>query len=131
MKPDEIKLRITSYADDLINKLFPNDNFFNKLKGATAKYWIKQNVWKLDKILTNFVDKDGEINMIDTVNFFVNEIFNENEEFTLDIQSLFENNQLSQYLPNKIIVFTKSDLVKLFDIPQPKPIISVSEEQNC
>jgi hypothetical protein len=32
MKPDEIKLRITSYADDLINKLFPNDNFFNKLK---------------------------------------------------------------------------------------------------
>lgn len=131
MKPDEIKLRITSYADDLINKLFPNDNFFNKLKGATAKYWIKQNVWKLDKILTNFVDKDGEINMVDTVNFFVNEIFNENEEFTLDIQSLFENNQLSQYLPNKIIVFTKSDLVKLFDIPQPKPIISVSEEQNC
>lgn len=131
MKPDEIKLRITSYADDLINKLFPNDNLFNKLKGATAKYWIKQNVWKLDTILTNFVDKDGEINMVDTVNFFVNEIFNENEEFTLDIQSLFENNQLSQYLPNKIIVFTKSDLVKLFDIPQPKPIISVSEEQNC
>lgn len=131
MKPDEIKLRITSYADDLINKLFPDDNFFNKLKGATAKFWIKQNVWKLDTILTNFVDKDGEINMVDTVNFFVTEIFNENEEFTLDIQSLFENNQLSQYLPNKIIVFTKSDLVKLFDIPQPKPIISVSEEQNC
>ena len=131
MKPDEIKLRITSYADDLINKLFPNDNFFDKLKGATAKYWIKQNVWKLDTILTNFVDKDGEINMVDTVNFFVNEIFNENEEFTLDIQSLFENKQLSQYLPNKIIVFTKADLVKLFDIPQPKPIISVSEEQNC
>jgi hypothetical protein len=131
MKPDEIKLRINNFADDLINKLFPNDNFFNKLKGATAKFWIKQNVWKLDTILTNFVDKDGEINMVDTVNFFVNEIFNENEEFTLDIQSLFENNQLSQYLPNKIIVFTKSDLVKLFDIPQPKPIISVSEEQNC
>lgn len=131
MKPDEIKLRITSYADDLINKVFPNDNLFNKLKAATAKYWIKQNVWKLDTILINFVDKDGEINMVDTVNFFVNEIFNENEEFTLDIQSLFENNQLSQYLPNKIIVFTKSDLVKLFDIPQPKPIISVTEEQNC
>lgn len=116
MKPDEIKLRINNFADDLIGKLFSSDDMFGKLKSATAKYWLKQNIWKLTPILNNFVDETGDINIRDAVNFFSEELFDENGQYIIDIQKLLNGNSLSQYLPNKTVLFTKRDLEKMFNI---------------
>jgi hypothetical protein len=116
MKPDEIKLRINNFADDLIGKLFSSDDMFGKLKSAAAKYWLKQNIWKLTPILNNFVDETGDINIRDAVNFFSEELFDENGRYVIDIQKLLNGNSLSQYLPNKTVLFTKNDLLKMFNI---------------
>lgn len=116
MKPDEIKLRINNFADDLIGKLFSSDDMFGKLKSAAAKYWLKQNIWKLTPILNKFVDETGDINIRDAVNFFTEELFDENGQYIIDIQKLLNGNSLSQYLPNKTVLFTKNDLLKMFNI---------------
>jgi hypothetical protein len=134
MKPDEIKLRINNFADDLIGKLFSSDDMFGKLKSAAAKYWLKQNIWKLTPILNNFVDETGDINIKDAVNFFTEELFDENGQFTLNLQTIVNNPQINQFLPNKIILFNRKDFTKMFGLPDeiiiPKSIESNNNNEN-
>jgi hypothetical protein len=78
IEPQEIQLRLETYVYDIINQIFPGNDVFNKLKSTTAKYWVKQNIWKMDNILNNFVDKDGLIDIEETINFYVDSMFDEN-----------------------------------------------------
>lgn len=114
MKPDELKLRVCNYADGLIDKIFPQQDMFSKLKGATAKYWVKQNIWRLDDILCAFVDCNGEIDPEEAMEFYASEIFDENGQFSINIKDIMPESGVSQFLPNKMIVFTKADLKHIF-----------------
>jgi hypothetical protein len=96
---------------------------FNKLKSTTAKYWVKQNIWRMDSILNNFVDKEGLIDIEDTINFYVDSMFDENGKFSINLGDLIQGTSLESLIPNKTIIFSKNDLMKLFNIHCSTPTV--------
>lgn len=121
IEPQEIQLRLETYVYDIINQIFPGNDVFNKLKSTTAKYWVKQNIWRMDSILNNFVDKEGLIDIEETINFYVDSMFDENGKFSINLQDLIHGTSLETLIPNKTIIFSKNDLMKLFNISCPYP----------
>ena len=116
IEPQEIQLRLETYVNDIINQIFPGNDMFNKLKSTTAKYWVKQNIWRMDNILNNFVDRDGLIDIEETINFYVNSMFDENGKFSINLGDLIQGTSLESLIPNKTIIFSKNDLMKIFGI---------------
>lgn len=116
MKPDEIKLRVRNYANELIDDLFPNTDLFNKLKAATAKFWVDQNIWKLDEILSQFVDCNGDIDTVSASKIYSETLFDATGRFSMDIRTLVNNQTLNRYLPDSVVLFTKDDLNTIFGI---------------
>jgi hypothetical protein len=127
INPQEIQLRLESYVFDVINQVFPGNDVFNKLKSTTAKYWVKQNIWRMDSILNNFVDKDGLIDIEETINFYVDSMFDENGKFSINLQDLIQGTTLETLIPNKTIIFSKNDLMKLFNISCETSIPPINE----
>lgn len=125
--PQEIQLRLETYVFDIISQVFPGNDMFNKLKSTTAKYWVKQNIWRMDSILNNFVDKDGLIDIEDTINFYVDSMFDENGKFSINLGDLIQGTSLESVIPNKTIIFNKNDLMKLFGINYQPPIPNPNE----
>ena len=123
IEPQEIQLRLETYVNDIINQIFPGNDMFNKLKSTTAKYWVKQNIWRMDNILNNFVDREGLIDIEETINFYVNSMFDENGKFSINLGDLIQGTSLETLIPNKTIIFNKNDLMKLFNINCPAPTV--------
>ena len=115
MKIDEIKLRINQFINGTIDLYLPPNNFFDKMKNATAKLWIDQNMWRLHKVLNSFGDQNGEIDVEKIMCYYEDSLF-ENDELRLDVKSMIPRQYewLNDYLPNKIILFKKEDLKHLF-----------------
>jgi hypothetical protein len=126
IEPQEIQLRLETYVYDIINQIFPGNDMFNKLKSTTAKYWVKQNIWRMDSILNNFVDKEGLIDIEETINFYVDSMFDENGKFSINLGDLIQGTSLESLIPNKTIIFSKNDLMKLFNIHCPAPTVSTT-----
>ena len=63
MKIDEVKLRINQFVQGTIDLYMPPTNFIDKMKNATAKLWVDQNMWKLYKAIDNFGDQNDEIDI--------------------------------------------------------------------
>jgi hypothetical protein len=114
---------LETYVSDIINQIFPGNDMFNKLKSTTAKYWVKQNIWRMDSILNNFVDKEGLIDIEETINFYVDSMFDENGKFSINLGDLIQGTSLESLIPNKTIIFSKNDLMKLFNIHCPAPTV--------
>jgi hypothetical protein len=127
IEPQEIQLRLETYVYDIINQIFPGNDVFNKLKSTTAKYWVKQNIWRMDNILNNFVDNEGLIDIEETINFYVDSMFDENGKFSINLGDLIQGTSLESLIPNKTIIFSKNDLMKLFNISCPAPIPNSNE----
>lgn len=125
--PQVIQLSLETYVYDIINQVFPGNDVFNKLKSTTAKYWVKQNIWRMDSILNNFVDKDGLIDIEETINFYVDSMFDENGKFSINLQDLIQGTTLETLIPNKTIIFSKNDLMKLFNISCETSIPPINE----
>jgi hypothetical protein len=115
MKIDEVKLRINEFIQGTIDLYIPPNNIFDKMKNATAKLWIDQNIWKLYKAIDTFGDQYGEIDIDKIMCYYEDSLF-ENNELRLDIKTMIPKQYewLNEYLPNKIILFKKEDLKHLF-----------------
>ena len=53
MKKEEIEYNIKKYVYKLIDDMIPEDSILGKIENRTAKYWVQQNQWRLDKILSS------------------------------------------------------------------------------
>lgn len=115
MNPDELKLRLSAFVNGIIDDIFPNNDIFNKLKSATAKFWIEQNLWKLDSLLSQFKDASGNIDITAAERIYTETLFDENGRFCINIRDLIPNESISKYLPDSAVLFTKDDLHKLFN----------------
>lgn len=114
MNIDEMKLRIKKFVNNTIDLYIPPTNFFDKLKNATAKLWVEQNTWRLHKILEVFADENHEIDG-DVVFEMYEGILFENGELKLNVKEMIPPNMawINEYLPNKIIIFKREDLLEI------------------
>lgn len=114
MKADEIKLRVHRFIEDTIDLYMPPTGFLDKIKNSTAKFWVEQNIWKLNNAIDAFKDENGEICEEKLRKCYEETLF-EDGELRLDVTSILPDTMESvkAFLPNKIIVFNKADLDKL------------------
>lgn len=116
MKTDEIKLRVYKFLENTIDLYIPPIGFFDKMKNSTAKLWLEQNKWKMDKAVDSFGDENMEIDIETILKHYEKALF-ENGELRIDIKTMIPQQfeWVKDYLPNKIILFKKDDLNSIFN----------------
>jgi hypothetical protein len=115
MKIDELKLRLHKFVNNTIDLYLPPTSFMEKLANSTAKLWIDQNAWRLNKVLDSFGDEYGEIDADSILEHYEKTLF-ENGELRLDIKGMIPESMqlLKDALPNKIILFKTEDFRNIF-----------------
>jgi hypothetical protein len=78
---------------------------------ATLKVLVKQNVYKIDGILNLFADQNGNINPQDVLMEYANQI--DDNGVVIDIKQYINNDTLKQFIPNKVLVVKKEDILNL------------------
>ena len=111
MNISELKLRILSGANNLIDDYFGSGSISDNMINATLKLLVRQNEYKLDNILNLFKDENGEING-DVVVEEYSKVFG-NEGIILDIRDFVKSNTIRNFLPDKCLRITQSDLRKI------------------
>ena len=114
MRKEELKYSITQYVHQLINDVLPESGLLSKLGNATAKYWVEQNQWRLDEILSVFTDKDDCIDTKKLAAMYENVLF-ENGELRLSLKKIAPDS-IKAMLPDKTMIFKREDLYKLLGI---------------
>jgi hypothetical protein len=116
MKTDEIKLRVYKFLENTIDLYIPPIGFFDKMKNSTAKLWLEQNKWKMDKAVDSFGDENMEIDIETILKHYEQALF-ENGELRIDVKTMIPQQfeWVKDYLPNKIILFKKDDLNSIFN----------------
>ena len=74
MKIQEIKLKLNSSLNQLIDTYFSNPTVSEKMINATLKVLVKQNIHKVDDVLNMFADENGDINPQDILVEYANQI---------------------------------------------------------
>lgn len=111
-----MKMRIKTFVHKTIDLYLPCNNIIFKLENATAKLYIEQHLDKLNRFLNMFADEDGEIDEQLVMRTYEKALFNDDGELQVDVKELlserFDIN--SSFLPDKIIIFKKEDIYRLF-----------------
>jgi hypothetical protein len=115
MKVDELKLRLHKLVNDTIDLYMPPTDFIEKMKNTTAKLWVDQNAWRINKILNAFADEYHEIDVEKVIEYYEDGLF-ENGEMRVDVKSMLPDSMqwLKDMLPNKIILFKIDDFKSIF-----------------
>lgn len=124
MKATELKLRIQTVAENLINIYFGENSVIDKLTNSTLKVLLKNNMYQLDDLLKLFSDKNGEIDAQSVINTYV-EQFQDGIQF--DIKKFIKNDFIRNVLPDKTLIITKDDIMKI--LPQER-IINIQPNIN-
>lgn len=118
MRKEELEYNIKNYVMDLIDDIMPANGLLGKMQNRTAKYWVEQNQWRLDDILSVFTDKEESIDTEGLVRQYEDILF-EDGEFRLCLKDLV-GDKYSNLLPNKIVLFNREDLYKLVGLDMPR-----------
>lgn len=111
MKTSEFKLRLITTLDDLINVYFGEPTLTDKMINSTLKIIVKNNIHKADDIINMFADKNGEINVNEIVDEYAKQLGDEGIQF--DIKNYVKNDFIRSILPDKCLLITKDDIMKL------------------
>lgn len=111
MTTQEVKLKLITSVNKLIDTYFGMPIVSEKLINATLKVLVKQNAYKVDGILSMFEDKNGEINPQEILIEYANQI--DDNGVVLDIRQYVNNDTLKQMMPNKVLVIKKEDILNL------------------
>lgn len=113
MKATELKLRIQTVAENLINIYFGDNSIVDKLTNSTLKVLLKNNMYQLDDLLKLFADKNGEIDAQSVINTYAEQL---GDGIPFDIKKFIKNDFVRNVLPDKTLIITKEDILKI--IPQ-------------
>lgn len=114
MRKEELQYNITKYVYQLIDEIMPERGILGKIENRTAKYWVDQNQWRLDDMLTVFMDRDGCIDGHHLAEYYKDALF-ENGELRLSLSEL-TGNRFKGIIPDKIVLFKEDDLYRLVGI---------------
>lgn len=111
MKASEFKLRLVTTIDGLIDIYFGESTMTDKMINSTLKIIVKNNIHKADDIINMFADKNGEINVNEIVDEYSKQLGDEGVQF--DIKDYVKNDFIKSLLPDKCLLITKDDIMKL------------------
>ena len=111
MKIAELKLRLLSGANNLVDNYFGSGSITDNMLNATLKLLIRQNEYKLDGVLDMFADERGEIDG-DVVVEEYSKVFGR-EGVILDIRDFVKSSTIRNLLPDKCLKVTQEDLRKM------------------
>lgn len=111
MKIAELKLRLLSGANNLIDDYFGSGSISDNMLNATLKLLVRQNEHKMDSVLNMFADEKGEIDGNVVVEEY-SKVFG-NEGVIIDIKDFVKSNTVRSFLPDKCLKVTQDDLRKM------------------
>ena len=111
MKAQEVKLKLVTSVNRLIDTYFGSPVVSEKMINATLKVLVKQNAYKLDNMLDLFADANGDINPQDILIEYANQV--DENGVIIDIKQYINNETLKQFMPNKVLVMRKEDILNL------------------
>lgn len=111
MKAQEVKLKLVTSVNRLIDTYFGSPVVSEKMINATLKVLVKQNAYKLDNMLELFADANGDINPQDILIEYANQV--DENGVIIDIKQYINNETLKQFMPNKVLVMRKEDILNL------------------
>lgn len=111
MKAQEVKLKLVTSVNRLIDTYFGSPVVSEKMINATLKVLVKQNAYKLDNMLELFADANGDINPQDILIEYANQV--DENGVVIDIKQYINNETLKQFIPNKVLVMRKEDILNL------------------
>ena len=93
MTISELKLRLNTSLNGLIDTYFGNANVTERMINATLKVLVKQNINKADKAMMLFADENGEICPKEILQMYAEQIGDDG--ITLDISERTVKNHVS------------------------------------
>lgn len=111
MKLSEIKLRLTNTVNSLIDTYFNEKGITEKFINSTLKIIVKQNIHKVDSMLTLFTDENGEIDANAIINEYASMIGDEG--FVFDLKKYVNNSLVKDMLPDKVLIIKKEDILSI------------------
>ena len=111
MNTSEVKLKLITSVNRLIDTYFGMPTVTEKMINATLKVIVKQNAYKIDGVLNMFADQNGEINPQEVLIEYANQI--DDNGLIIDIKQYINNETLRQILPNKVLVMKREDILNL------------------
>ena len=112
MKIGEVKLKLSNTALKLIDTYFNGQDISEKFINSTLKILLKQNIYRVDSILSLFADKDGNINTDEIVQEYSKIITDSG--YIFDLKDYINNNTIKNMIPDKVLVIKQEDILNLF-----------------
>ena len=109
MKIQEFKLRLTNFANNIIDSYFKSNSLAEKGMGTMAKYIIKKKIDDFDDFLELFANKEKEIDTEEFVNYVVAELVGEDGMVVNFKDYLNPDGILYSLIPNKTLIVKKDD----------------------
>lgn len=110
MKANELKCKLEKTATDLINAYYGDNTLIDKLTNSTLKAMLKANMTKIDSVLVLFTDKDGNIDAESIISCYAEQI---GDGLELDIKDYIKSDFICSLLPNKALLISKEDIMKI------------------
>lgn len=107
----ELKSRIMTVVNNLIDIYFGEGNVVDSLTNSTLKIIVKTNIDKLDDLLVLFADKDGEIDADSIIEAYASNIGIGGTQF--DLRDYVQSDFIKGLLPDKKLIVTKEDVLKI------------------
>lgn len=111
MKIGEVKMRLSNSIIDMIDTYFGGSTMNEKFINSTLKIILKQNIYKIDDILTLFADKDGDIDVANVVEEYSKMIGDQGIVF--DLKQYVDNDFAKSLIPDKVLIIKREDIAKL------------------
>ena len=109
MKIQEFKLRLTNFANNIIDSYFKSNSLSEKGMATLAKYVIKKKIDDFDDFLELFANKEKEIDVNEFVDHIVDNLVG-TEGMVVNFKDyLNPDSVLYGIIPNKTLIVKKED----------------------
>lgn len=111
MKVEEMKNKIITKVNELIDLYFGENEFVDKMVNATLKVMLNTKQDSISDFLAIMADEDGNIDADTIVEMYASQIGNDGIPF--DIKHYIKSDIIRNILPNKSLIITKEDIEKM------------------
>lgn len=111
MKTSEVKLRLLTGANGLIDTYFGSNSMVDKFVNSTLKVVVKQKSYMVDDFMKFFTDENGEVDVDMMIEEYSN-IFKD-EKIVFDIRDYINNDFIKGLLPDKALVIKADDILNM------------------